>query len=92
MAECDLHSVDQVDSGIASWSATENRYECAGDKAHVHQVVLDGFRQIESYQDRAFSDFELAEDTHLPSDSTGPAKGQEPEITTRKVGLQYRTK
>jgi hypothetical protein len=65
----------------------------------MHQVVLNGFGQVESYQDRAFTDFELAENTHLPTYSCGPAKRQDPEITnrnreitTRKVGLQYRTK
>jgi hypothetical protein len=34
----------------------------------------------------------LAENTHLPNHSAGPSKGQDPRITTRKVGLQYRTK
>jgi hypothetical protein len=58
----------------------------------MHQVVLNGFGQVEGYQDRAFTDFELAENTHLPSDSDGPGKEQDPEITTIKVGLQYRTK
>jgi hypothetical protein len=57
----------------------------------MHQVVLNGFGQVEGYQDRTFTDFELAEDTHLPSDSDGPGKEQDPQITTGLVGLQYTT-
>jgi hypothetical protein len=58
----------------------------------MHQMVLHGFGQVKCHQDRAFTDFELAENTHLPRDSDGPAKRKHPKITTRKVGLQYRTK
>jgi len=99
MAEGDFHAVDTVDGGVAGRGATEHRDERVGDKAHMHQMVLYGFGQVESHQDRSFTDFKLAENTHLPNHSRGPGKGQNPklktrspEITTRKVGLQYRTK
>jgi hypothetical protein len=91
VAECNLHTVDQVDSGVAGRSAAEDCNQRIGDKAHMHQVVLDGFGQVESYQDRAFTDFELAKNSHLPSGSEGPAEKQNPQITTGLVGLQYTT-
>ena len=76
---------------IASRCAAEDRNQSAGDKAHMHQVVLNGFGQIESHQNRAFTDFELAENTHLPRDSGGPWKKQYPQTTTGLVGFQYTT-
>jgi hypothetical protein len=92
VAESDLHSIDAVDGWIASGSAAEDGDLRVGDKAHVHQVVLDGFGQVKCHQDRVFTDFELAENTHLSSYSDGAWKEQHPKITTRKVVIQYRTK
>lgn len=55
-AEGDLHTVYAVDGRIARGSAADGRHHGVRDKAHVHEVVLDGFGEIESDQDANFAD------------------------------------
>jgi hypothetical protein len=76
VAEGYLHAIYQVDGGVSGGGAADGCNQRVGDKAHMHEVVLDGFRQVESYQDRTFTDFELAENTYLPSGSAGPGEMQ----------------
>jgi hypothetical protein len=47
--EGNLHSIDGVNGGVAGWRAAQYGYQGIGNKAHVHQVVLYGFRQIEAH-------------------------------------------
>ena len=60
VAQRDLHAVDAVDGGVAGRGAAQGGDEGIGDKAHMHQMVLDGFRQIEGDQDPAFADLQFA--------------------------------
>lgn len=60
MAEGDFHAVNTVNSGVAGWRAAEIDYAGAGDKAHMHQVVLDIFGEVERDQDPTFSHGQFA--------------------------------
>ena len=42
----------------------------------MHQVVLDGFRQVEGDQDPTFTDGQFAQHAHLPDSRMLPPKGQ----------------
>ena len=64
MAESDLHAVDGVDGGVAGGGAAQGSDQGIGDKAHMHQVVLHGFRQIEGHQDPGFADVQFAQHAH----------------------------
>ncbi len=76
-AERDFHAVDAVDRGIAGRGAAQGGDMGIGDKAHMHQVVLDGFGEIECDQDSAFADLQLTENAHPPN-SWGLPKRQHP--------------
>ena len=54
MAEGDFQAVDAVDGGIAG-GARRRAVTQRRAQTHVHQVVLDGFRQVEGDQDPAFT-------------------------------------
>jgi len=56
----DFHAVNGVDGGVAGGSAAEGRNQCVRDETHVHEVVLDGFREFESNQDSSLADFHFA--------------------------------
>jgi len=60
VAEGDFHAVDGEDGGVAGGGAAENGDEGVGDETHVHQVVLDGFREFESNQDSGLADLHFA--------------------------------
>lgn len=55
VAEGNLHAVNAVDGGITGGGAAERSDKSIGDEAHVHEVVLHGFRQVKGYQDASFS-------------------------------------
>lgn len=57
MAEGDFEAVNAVDGGVACWGAAQSLDYGIGDKTHVHQVVLDVFRQVEGDEDTAFTHF-----------------------------------
>jgi hypothetical protein len=45
----------RIDGGIAGRCAAQSRDQGIGNKAHVHEVVLHGLRQVECHQDRPCS-------------------------------------
>jgi hypothetical protein len=59
-AESDFHAVNAVNGGIAGWGAAQIDDARPRDEAHMHQVVLDIFREVERDQDPTFSDGQLA--------------------------------
>ena len=90
VAKGDFHAVDAVDGGVAGRGAAQGGDQRIGDKAHMHQVVLDGFRQVEGHQDPALADLQFAQHAQPPN-SRGLPKGQHPKTTTGMVGFQYTT-
>jgi hypothetical protein len=46
VAEGDLHAVNPVDGGVAGGGAAQDSHESIWNETHVHQVVLDGFREV----------------------------------------------
>ena len=60
MAQGNLHAVDAINSGIAGRRAAQSRHMRIGYKAHMHQVVLDRFGQIQGDQNPAFANLQLA--------------------------------
>ena len=77
MPKSDLHAIDGIDSWIAGWSAAQGRNACFGNKAHMHQVVLNGFREVEVYNNPSLTNPQLTENAH-PPDSDGSPKRQDP--------------
>jgi len=59
VAEGDFHAVNQVDSGIAGGSAAQDGHQRIWNEAHVHQVVLDGFREVKGDEDATCTDLQL---------------------------------
>ena len=86
----DLHAVDAIYRGIAGRSAAQRRHLRIGHKAHMHQVVLHGFGQIEGHQHPALANLQFTQHAQ-PPDSRVPPKGQHPKTTTGIVGVQYTT-
>jgi hypothetical protein len=58
----------------------------------MHQMVLDGFGEIEGNKDPAFAHLQFAQRAHLPDSHLRPPKGQQFENATRLVGFQYTAK
>lgn len=56
-AEGNLHAVNGVDGGVAGRGATQRRHMGIGDETHVHQVVLDGFGEVQRDQHRTLANF-----------------------------------
>jgi hypothetical protein len=50
VAQGNLHAVHAVNRGIACGGSAQQSDESARNEAHVHQVVLDGFRQVKGDQ------------------------------------------
>ena len=92
VAESNLHAVNAVDSGIAGRGAAEIDDARSGDEAHMHQVVLDIFREVERDQDPTFTDGQFAQHAHLSRSPMLPAKRQHSQNTTRLVVFEYTTK
>ena len=65
MAERDFHAVDAIDGGVAGRGAAQGGDLGIGHKAHMHQVVLDVFGQVEGDQDPALANRQIAEHAHL---------------------------
>jgi cytoskeletal protein CcmA (bactofilin family) len=59
VTEGNLHVVNAVDGGIAGRSAAQSGNARIRDKAHVHEVVLNGLREVEGNQDACFADLQL---------------------------------
>ena len=55
-AKGNLHAINSVDGRVPGRGAPQHCNPCIGDKAHVHQVILYGFRQFERQQNSRFSD------------------------------------
>lgn len=55
-AEGNLHAVDAVHGGVTGWGAAQRGDAGVGDEAHMHQVVLHGFRKVQRDQDCALAD------------------------------------
>ena len=49
VAQGDFHAVDAVNGGVAGRGAAQRVDARVGHKAHMHQMVLDGFREVESH-------------------------------------------
>jgi len=64
MAQSDFHAVDAVDGGVSSGGAAQSGDLCVGHETHVHKVILDSFRKIESHQDARFTYRQLAQHPH----------------------------
>jgi hypothetical protein len=65
VAQGDFHAVNAENSGVAGGSAAQNGDQRAGDEAHVHEMVLDRFRQVERHQHGRFPDLQFAQQAHL---------------------------
>ncbi len=50
VAEGNLHAVNAIDGGVAGRCAAQRGDRGIGNEAHVHEVVLHGFRQVEGNQ------------------------------------------
>ena len=74
MAERDLHAVDAIEGGIAGWGAAQGSHFGAGDKTHVHQVVLDIFGQVEGHQDSFVADRQFTQYAHLKNPVSPPER------------------
>jgi hypothetical protein len=72
-AEGNLHAVHAVDGGVAGRRAAQDRDQRIGNKAHVHQMVLHGFRQVKAHQNPALAYIQFAQHAQ-PLDSDGPLK------------------
>jgi hypothetical protein len=92
MAEGDFHPVDAIHGGVAGRRAAQGRHLGVGDKSHVHQVVLDIFRQVKGDQDPPLTNRQIAENAHLTNPAVPPAKAGQQENTTRMVGFKYTAK
>jgi len=92
MAEGDFHSIDAVDSRVAGRGAAQGRYQSVRDETHVHQVVLDIFRQVEGDQDPTVTDRQITENTHLPDSLSLPEAIRQQKNATRMVGFKYTAK
>ena len=90
MPQGDFHSINGIDGGVASRSATQGGHARVGDKPHVHKVILNRLRQIQSYQYAAIADVQFAQHAQT-LDSHGLPKGPRPKCTTRIVGFKYTT-
>ncbi len=60
MAQGNFHAVDAINGRIAGGGTAERGDRRIGYKAHMHQVVLDGFRKVEAYQYAALAHFQFA--------------------------------
>ena|ERR1700735_178119 len=65
MAERDLQAVDAKDGWVASRGAAQGGHFGAGHKAHMHQVVLDIFGQVEGHQDSLVANRQFTQEAHL---------------------------
>jgi hypothetical protein len=55
VGQSDLHSVDGIDGRIPGRRAAQCRHMRIGNKAHVHQMILNRFWQVQSDQDPALA-------------------------------------
>ena len=92
MAEGNLQAVNAVDGGVAGGSAAQGRDLSVGHKTHVHQVVLDVFRQVEGNQDPAFANRQIAECAHLTNPVVPPETAGQQKNTTGMVVFKYTAK
>jgi len=90
MAEGNLHAINAVDGWVAGWCAAEGGDEGVWDKAHVHEMVLDGFREIEGDQDCGIADIQFTQNAQSPN-SDGLPEGQDPRTRTGMVVIEYTT-
>ncbi len=92
MAERDLETVDAIDGWIAGRGATKGCDFGVGHKAHMHQVVLDIFGQVEGHQDSLVANRQFTQQTHLINPVQPPRIGRTAENTTVLVAIQYKAK
>ncbi len=91
VAQRNLKSVNGVNRGVAGWGAAHRRHLGIGHKSHVHQVVLNRLRQVESNQDSTITDAQFAQHIHLPG-SHMPPVGRTFTNPTCLVVVKYTTK
>ena len=90
VAESDFHAVNTIYGGVAGWRAAQGSDQGIGNKAHMHQVILHGFGEIEAHQHSALTDVQLTQDAQIPN-SAGMSKMRSPKNTTGMVVFQYTT-
>ena len=56
MPKGNLHAINPVDGRVARGRPSQHCDPRIGDKAHVHQVILYGFRQFERQQNSRLPD------------------------------------
>ena len=74
MAKGDFHAVNAVDSGVAGRGAAQRRHQGVGHKAHMHQMILNRFRQVEGDQNPTFADVQFTQHAHLPDSDVPPER------------------
>lgn len=92
MAEGDFQAVNAIDGGVTGRGAAQGRDFSVGHKTHVHQVVLDVFRQVEGDKDPAITNRQIAEHTHLSNPLVPPEKAGQQKNTTGMVVFKYTAK
>lgn len=92
MAERDFEAVNAVDGGVPGGSATQGRDFSIWNKTHVHQVVLNVFREVECDQDPAFTHRQIAEHAHLTNPVVPPEPAGQQKNTTGMVVFKYTAK
>ena len=80
MAERDLHAVNAIEGGVAGGRAAQGSHLGARHKAHMHQVVLDIFGQVEGHQDSLVANRQFTQEAHLINPVQSPESEGRQEI------------